>query len=331
MIETNKKYTFDGPFATYCSMYVEYKIGLGYKFQVSSYYRLRQVDNFFKKSGLKKPILTKNMVEEYVSKRDNESTKTQHQRMSTIRQFALFMNMLGFNFYVFPKNEFVKQRDNFIPYIFIHDEITRIWSIVDQLKFSGNSKYAHLIYPMLLRMLYGCGLRINEALTLQKIDINLEDGVITVSKGKNNITRFVPMTETLRIYGQHYVKNMAFDMSTEGYFYPAPDGRKYNSGSILSGFRRILRDAEIITDESVKPRIHDLRHTFAVHSLEKMINEGQDIYSFLPILQTYMGHRDVESTEQYLRMTSDTYGNIINSTEEMYQDVFPEVQENERL
>lgn len=329
MINREREYIFDGPFSEYCSMYVDYKKGLGYKFQVSSYYRLRQIDNFFKKYEIKQRILTREMVDDYVSRRGNESPKTQHQRMSTIRQFALFMNTLGFNFYVFPQTEFVKKTNDYVPYIFTHEEISKIWPIVDDLKYSPQSKYAHFIYPMLLRMVYGCGLRINEALTLQKTDLNLDDGIITVKKAKNNTTRFIPMSGSLTVYCRSYAKKMAFDMDTDGYFYPAPDGRKYNSGSILCGFRNVLRKAGIIASDSTGPRIHDFRHTFAVHSLEKMVREGQDIYCALPILQTYMGHRDVESTEKYLRLTSDAYSNILNSTAMIYHDVFPEVREDE--
>lgn len=329
MIENENSYIFDGPFAIYCSMYVDYKIGLGYKFQVSSYYRLRQIDNYFKGYSLKKPILTRSMVEEYVGRRGSESTKTQHQRMSTIRQFALFMNSLGFNFYVFPLNEFVKIKDNFLPYIFTHEEIADIWSIVDTMSVSVNRPHEHYIYPMLLRMLYGCGLRINEALSLQKTDINLDEGVLTINQAKNNITRYVPMSKTLTIYCRHYVQQMTFNLNTEGLFYPKPNGEKYHSQTILSTFRNVLSQADIITTQAAKPRIHDLRHTFAVHSLEKMVSSGFDSYATLPILQIYMGHRDIKSTEQYLRMTSDTYQHIIESTLEMYRDVLPVVTDYE--
>lgn len=331
MINEEKGYFFDGPFAEYCLMYVDYKKALGYKFQASSYYRLRQIDNFFKKYNLEQQILTQKMVDDYVRRRGNESTKTQHQRMSTIRQFALFMNTLGFTHYVFPQTEFVKKLNDFIPYIFTHEEMAKIWFAVDDLKYSPSSPSAHLIYPMLLRMVYSCGLRINEALGLQKSDFNLSYGLITVKKGKNNTTRFIPMSDSLMLYCREYIEQMAFDMNTEGYFYPAPDGRKYNSGSILSGFRNILCSAGIIASQAHAPRVHDLRHTFAVHALEKMVRDGQDIYYALPILQTYMGHRDVESTEKYLRLTSEAYRNIIDSTATMYDDVFPEVSEDESI
>ena len=331
MINKEKAYIFDGPFAEYCAMYVDYKKALGYKFQASSYYRLRQFDDFFKEYKLNQQRLTKKMVDDYVQKRGTESPKTQHQRMSTIRQFARFMNTLGFNYYVFPKSQFVKKSNDYVPYIFTHEEMAQIWPIVDNLGYSPKSPYAHLIYPMLLRMVYGCGLRINEALALQKTDFDLDNGLITVKKAKNNTTRFIPMSDSLTVYCRGYIKKMSFDMNTDGYFYPAPDGWRYNSGSILCGFRNILRKAGIIANNTTVPRVHDLRHTFAVHALEKMVREGQDIYYALPILQTYMGHRDVESTEKYLRLTSDAYSHIINSTATMYHDVFPEVTEDESV
>ena len=77
-------------------------------------------------------------------------------------------------------------------------------------------------------------------------------------------------------------------------------------------------------------RLDFLRHSFAVHSLEKMISDGKDIYCALPILCTYLGHKGIESTEKYLRLTKESFSNIINATEHLYADVFPEVNSNEK-
>src|SRR5690625_6751369 len=101
----------------------------------------------------------------------------------------------------------------------------------------------------------------------------------------------IPMSESLTVYCRYYVKKMVFDMDKEGYFYPAPDGRKYNSGSILCGFRKVLREAGIISSDSTSPRVHDLRHTFSVYSFEKMVSECKDIYFVLKFIYTYMFHR----------------------------------------
>lgn len=70
---------------------------------------------------------------------------------------------------------------------------------------------------------------------------------------------------------------------------------------------------------------HDLRHTFAVHSLEQSIDHGLDPYCSLPTLSTYMGHRGVESTEYYLRLTKHYFINVLHYTQAQADIIFPEV------
>lgn len=86
-----------------------------------------------------------------------------------------------------------------------------------------------------------------------------------------------------------------------------------------------MKLAGIFPEGSVGPRVHDIRHTYAVHALEKMINDGQDVYCTLPILSAYMGHRGIESTEKYLRLTEEAYGSVIDTISPLYIGVFPEV------
>jgi len=303
---------------------VSYKRDLGFKFGESALYSLRHMDDYFKKYNLSSPALTKRMVEDFVSRRDRESDKTQHMRMCLIRQFALFMNRMGFDFYVYP-DELVPIAKTFTPYIFTHDEIERILNVVDHLAYRPQSKYYHLIYPMLFRMLYGCGLRINEALSLKKSDVDLVNGILTITKAKNSTSRLIPMSWSLTDYCRRYAKNMGFDMSSDGYFYPSRDAGKYNSTPVYVKFKQFMKLAGIFPDGSVGPRVHDIRHTYAVHALEKMINEGQDVYCTLPILSTYLGHRGIESTEKYLRLTEEAYDSIIDAVAPLYTDVFPEV------
>lgn len=328
MKNKEKQFVFDGPFKEYCPMYIEYKRNLGYKFGESSLYSLRYMDDFFKKYDMSFFMLNKEMVEDYVSKRADESPKTQHMRMSLIRQFSIFMNNIGFNFYIHPK-ELITVSSMFKPYIFTREEISRILNVIDNLEYIPSSKYYHLIYPMLFRMLYGCGLRINEALSLKREEVDLENGILTVTKAKNNTSRLVPMSKSLHNYCRQYASKMEFDMYSDGYFYPSRDNGKYNNTPVYVKFKQFMKTARIFTDSEVGPRVHDIRHTFAVHSLEKMVNEGQDIYCSLPILCTYLGHRDIESTEKYLRLTEEAYGQITESIAPLYEGVFPEVKTDE--
>lgn len=328
MKNKEKQFVFTGPFKDYCSQYVSYKRGMGFNFGESSLYLLIHMDNYFKQYNYSTSVLTKIMVEDFVSHRNMESVKTQHMRMSLIRQFAIFMNRIGFDFYVYP-DELVPIAKTFTPYIFTRDEIERIMNVVDHLSYIPQSKYYHLIYPMLFRMLYGCGLRINEALSLKKTEIDLVNGILTITKTKNGMSRLVPMSRSLTGYCRSYAENMGFDMFSEGYFYPSRDGGKYHRTPVYIKFKQFMKLAGIFPEGAVGPRVHDIRHTYAVHALEKIINDGQDVYCTLPILSTYLGHRGIESTEKYLRLTEEAYGSVIDAIAPFYTGVFPEVVRHE--
>lgn len=71
------------------------------------------------------------------------------------------------------------------------------------------------------------------------------------------------------------------------------------------------------------PRLHDLRHTFAVHSLEQMIDQGVDVYVVIPFLSDFLGHRTIAATEQYLRLTSESFDRITAPAEMMTQNLYP--------
>ena len=71
--------------------------------------------------------------------------------------------------------------------------------------------------------------------------------------------------------------------------------------------------------------MHDLRHTFAVHSLNQMVQQGMDIYCALPILSTYLGHASVAATEKYVRLTEEAYPGILGAVNLTCSYVFPAV------
>jgi len=330
MKDKKKIIVFDGLFKKLCEKYISYKRSLGYDFGIKTECTIRNMDRFFKNYHLSTPKLTKEMVLSFTAYRKNESLKTQHYRMSLVRQFAIFLARLGYDAYILPVR-FVKIGKTFTPYIFTYDEISRIIKASDNLKIRKQSPYRHLIGPVLIRMLYGCGLRISEALSLKVSDVNLQDGILTVTKSKFNKSRLVPMSESLTRICKDYATKMNFSAKEDGYFFPAPDKGRYDRYAIYVMFKHLLRQAGIVrTGYSKGLRLHDVRHTFAVHALEKMVGQGSDIYCSLPILCTYLGHTGIESTQKYLRLTTQSFSNITSSLENLYQGVFPEVNTNDK-
>ena len=97
-------------------------------------------------------------------------------------------------------------------------------------------------------------------------------------------------------------------------------------GNLYKNFRRFLWRARISHGGMGKgPRIHDFRHTYAVHCLKKWSEEEKDLTVYLPILKTYMGHDSFEETAYYLRLTADVFPEITLKIETQYPGIIPEL------
>lgn len=306
--------------------YVDYKQSLGFKYSYAEQSKINRMLRFIYAHSKSDPILAlqPELVKAYAKKRDNESARTLHTRQSHIRQFALFLNLRGISAFVYPK-ELVKVSKSFVPYIFTKDEMNRIFQEADAIKPNKN-KFINTpyIYPAVIRMLYGSGLRVSEALALKCEHVDLDNGILVVMKGKNNVSRLVPVSESLRQYLSIY--NSKVVRMGNPYFFPALHLERYAPITIRNQFKMLEEKAGIPQLSTGRyPRVHDLRHTFSVHALEQMIRKGMDPYCSLPILSTYLGHKDVESTEKYLRLTKQYFIDILQFSLENAEKIFPEV------
>ena len=179
------------------------------------------------------------------------------------------------------------------------------------------------VMSLLFRMLYGCGLRVSEALNLVIADVNLEQGVLHIRNSKFGKERLVPMSESLTYCCSKYVSSVGHHRKDETAFFQTPKGEHYVSHTIHYAWRQTLHYAGISYGGKGKgPRIHDLRHTFAVHCLQKWAEAGEDLNAKLPYLSAYMGHVGLSSTQQYLRLTAEAFPHIVSAMEANF-DVFP--------
>ncbi|MFG6324569.1 MAG: tyrosine-type recombinase/integrase, partial [Lachnospiraceae bacterium] len=110
------------------------------------------------------------------------------------------------------------------------------------------------------------------------------------------------------------------------FFFPAPDKTMISPMTVYQRYRRYLEAAGISHGgKGQGPRLHDIRHTFAVHVLQKWIKEEAELTAMLPILSTYMGHKTVRSTAGYLRLTTEVYPDLLKKVERSCAYVIPEV------
>jgi integrase len=195
------------------------------------------------------------------------------------------------------------------PYVYSTEELRQLLQATTTLR-AGYSRQVPAMYRTLLLLLYGTGMRIGEALHLTLEDVDLIEKVITVRHTKFFKTRLVPIGPNLaRELANHVQRRLAFPMPAgkASPLFTTRDGRGWSYPRVISLFQHVRRAAGIScpADEPRPPRLHDIRHTAAVHRLLAWYHSGQDVQRLLPQLATYLGHINIRSTQRYLQMTPD--------------------------
>ena len=313
-----KNVVFTGKFSDLCIQYINYKRSQGFDINhiyQRTLYRLGE----YLDTNCETISLPEDIVNQFLNQYSETKIGTQLVYESMIRQFGLFMRNSGIdNVYILPEKRKYRY-SSFVPYIFTESEIHEIFRAADHYKYLN--PIGAVFYPTILRLLYGTGMRISEATNLRVDSVDLTNGVINVLHGKNNVSRVIPVSDSLRKCLQKY-HDLAGKDSDE-YFFESPKSGPRQASAITSKFiGRFLPNAGINPCRGdCNIRLHDLRHTFACHSLNKMIHEGWDPFCALPYLSTYMGHKGIESTEKYLRLTAEHYREITDACHHIYEGI----------
>ncbi len=216
-----------------------------------------------------------------------------------------------------------KRADSFSPRILTHAEIQQLLHAVDQLTPTARAPLRHIIMPEVFRLLYGCGLRLGEVLHLRVADVDLDQGVLTVREAKFGKDRLVPPALPLVQRLQKYAAGME-DRSSDAYFFPSPSGGPCSLSAVYWLYRELLLRCGIPHAGRGKgPRVHDLRHTMAVHTLLRWLREGADLAAKLPVLATYLGHQSLAGTHIYLHLTAELFPEISVRANAAFGDVIP--------
>jgi len=322
MYDKESRVKFHSILGNHMHSFINEKLACGYRYYTEMK-RLKMLDQFVSKIGLTTVELPKHLAEAWIAKRPCESSRTQTLRIDTLRQFSGYLRRMGLHAYA-PDTKMtpIKHLD-FTPYIFSHDEIRRIIEASDSLPQTYISPLRHLTIPLIFRLLYGCGMRVGEVLRLKVADVNLETSIITVHEGKFRKDRLVPVAVSITNRMQKYA-SIVNEHNPEAFFFPAPDGGINSQNVVYRHFRQFLHTCSIPHGGRGKgPRVHDIRHTFAVHRLEQWYREGADLNAMLPVLATYLGHQRLTGTQRYLRLTPDIFPDITAQLEESVGRVIP--------
>jgi integrase len=318
---------YSSAFSGHITGLIEQKQSIGYKYQ-SEAAILRRFDLFCRTHYPDVKVLSKELALAWSKQRPGEHPSTLQGRVTPVRELAKYMINIGIQAFILPKG-IVPKYPRYLPYLYSDDEIKRIFFQIDQCRYCAEVPCRHHVMPLFFRLLYCCGLRLTEARTLKVKDVDMENGVITLTNTKLGRYRQIPLSVGLHERFIAYYQHVHLCSKPDDWFFPGYKNRPMTLSNVGKNHRRFLWQAGISHCGRAKPgqqggpSVHSYRHTFAVHCLRRWVREGKNVQAYLPVLQAYLGHVSYSDTAYYLHLTSDLFPDITARLDNELGDIIP--------
>ncbi|MFC2173062.1 tyrosine-type recombinase/integrase [Acidobacteriota bacterium] len=233
-------------------------------------------------------------------------------RLNTVRRFAHRVHVEDSRHEVPPKGVFAYRKKRRMPFILSNEHVNRLLQAATQLG-PQDSLRPHT-YSTLFALLVITGLRISEALALVFDDITADGLVIRNTKFQKN--RLVPLHETAQAGLDSYLCRRRCFATCDDHIFITVRGKVLDRSSVQWTFRRILKAIGLDpARDGRRPRIHDLRHTYACRALEACPEGRDNVGRHMRALSTYMGHSKIDDTFWYLESTPHLMQDIAKTCE----------------
>jgi integrase/recombinase XerD len=243
------------------------------------------------------------------------SVAQRHTRYQTICHLAQYLRVEDPRHESPPPNHFGYRKTRRVPYIYSRGDIDSLVLAATRLPASGS--LWPKTYAALISLLAATGLRISEALHLLVSDIT-PDGLL-IRRTKFQKTRLVPLHDTAVTGLGHYLMHRQEARCGGEHVFVSKEGQPLVYWKVHGVFRTLLKSAGIKPCGGRWPRIHELRHTFAVRALESSPTGRQRIGQHMLALATYLGHVNINATYWYLETTPELLREIALVTESFLQ------------
>lgn len=225
-------------------------------------------------------------------------------RMMAVRGFARYLSGIDPRTEVPPAGTIRRPRQWRRPFIFTENDVL---AMIEQARVVIPQPLRSATYQTLIGLLATTGLRVGEALCLDRGDLDRTEGVLRIRESKFGKSRLVPLqhstVEALERY-DHTRQRLLPDPSTDGLFVSLR-GTRVIYETVWPAHKMLCERAGVGAGSMVTPRIHDHRHTFAVSTLLGWYRDGVDVPSRIAWLSTYLGHREPRYTYHYLSAAPD--------------------------
>ena len=243
------------------------------------------------------------------------SVAQRHTRYQTICRFAQYLRVEDPRHESPPPNHFGYRKMRRVPYIYSRGEIDSLVLAATRLPAPGSLRPK--TYAALISLLAATGLRISEALHLLVSDIT-PDGLL-IRRTKFQKTRLVPLHDTAVTGLGHYLMHRQEARCGGDHVFVSKEGQPLVYQKVHGVFRTLLKSAGLKPCGGRWPRIHELRHTFAVRALESSPTGRQRIGQHMLALATYLGHVNIDATYWYLETTPELLRDIAVVAENFMQ------------
>ena len=296
---------------------------------------LHDFDRHLVQSGLSEKVVSETTVNGWIRTLSAKNAKrTVSDKVSCVRKFLEYLGYCGFPAFI-PISP--KYGNDYVPYIFSDEDVVEIFKAADNpdiRKEHPGACHTRYAFPMLLRLLYSCGLRLGETLALRMRDINFADGTLRIIHAKNNKQRIVPMQKELTEMLRRYCAAMRIIGKPEAFLFPEDKPQQpLTQGAVRYVFKKtLIKSGVYIPPETPNKRnqcLHCFRHLFAIKSFAQAESAGRAVHESVPFLSVYLGHFDMDGTEKYLKFGADMFPEHADMFEAYAEGVFPEVRHEE--
>lgn len=225
-------------------------------------------------------------------------------RLSLVRRFAAHLNANGVDVPVIPSGLLPAKKPRAVPYIYSQDDIDALLAACAEA--FADERIAATVHTV-IGLLAATGLRISEALDLRVDDIDQSGHVLTIKAAKSD-ERLVPVHASTTAALARYIDlpaRTATRPDPHGPVFVTSKGTGYRYVSFFSLFKRVREKAGLTPRGRARPRLHDLRHTFATAHMTAAYAHGGDPERVLSLLATWLGHSDAAHTYWYLTATGE--------------------------
>lgn len=296
--------TFFGPLASQFEAFLAYRQDLRTSHEHVSV-ALRHLDRFLHHHAATATSITEPLLRAWMATLASRAPVTRRNYFRVARQFCVFRTRVDPAIFVPDRLLCPRVTTQFQPYIYTEGEVRRLLTAAARL--TGGLR-SHT-YVTLLLVLYTTGLRLGEALRLQLVDVDRHRAILVVRAGKFRKSRLVPVSASLLAHLDQYLeqrRRTGAPVTPGAPLFWSPRGGPYSLIGIQKGLTRLLQTVcRKRPGRGTGPRVHDLRHSFAVHRLLRWYRDGADVQAKLPLLATYLGHCSFLSTQRYLTATPE--------------------------